>query len=1430
MPPQVTLTFTALPHGFAEPGKVLRISVHVAPRLEGVGPSATLNDFKSYFADWPAIVSAMTFEVQFNPGPKVAATLAVTPDSAAWAALFPPDTPVKSFQPSDLPDQPIFSYPVANVQAHLKGIYQTYAQNSPDKFPARTALRADGALVALAASTMAKNPTEARRIMSAIRPSGAQLAELRVPTDQELRAQLLGRMQSPRRQTTGAVPAAAIPKGKAVPPAAPNPLLDFYQVANFFAPHSAPKPPKKGNSKYGGPGGAGGTFAPEYARAAAITVPEFDFHQMVASLGHYPALQVALGLVIELNVDIVATMVGVDADPHRPTMAIVPSFSGMPTFAPVIVRPKTAYTYQGTSFVAKPGATAPELTSQGLLRLQDKTADGRNVYQLLQTDVDGAALKAMNFSYGLLRGILHRSADSALDSSLPSLRSAGLALVRTGAAYRLVGKLQTAALRNAALPVDKEPPVFAEDLLRGYRVDVWDSVSKTWRSLHERHGSYAIDSAPTLPFDDEGYTQLGVSGAADGSTNDKKLHEVFARWEGWSLSVPRPGSWLSNEFSPVRDRPRAESPSGKRPLRMEATFTPLKGRLPRLRFGVGYRLRVRGVDVAGNSPALDALDPNDFSAATPEEPYYRFEPLPPPVAVLRDLLTDHAGESLERLVIRSFNATPGQDGVATDQVSDRHLAPPRGAWDLCDAHGQFDLPPADASDPTKVAAIRAVIAAHEGSFPTTKPMNTLPPPPADASVIPPSLPAGTVDPIVTSDKIDPLPYLPDPIGRGATLLNLPGVPLGKHHRMAPNGTVGVSDLPPDDSAIGIARVDFKPGGTWYDLGSFRVHLVDGTTQADQRPKWDAGQRVLTVFLKKAEVTEVRYSTFPGEVEDDLRLLGMWRWIEQSAPKNLARLKRLALDGRHWMISPFRTLTLVHAVQQPLAPPKFVTLAAAKLLGKTYATLEDHVAVHAKSTSKIDVEGHWSAWIDPLSENGPRRITGAAHVCEIAVDTPAQTSVTLHHRHDFGDTKYRRVRYRATATTRFREYLPLALLADEHNITRATTDAAEETTYKDVEVDVRSSARPEAPKVLYVLPAFEWQDQAMPAGAGVARRRVGGWLRVYLDRPWYSSGDGELLGVLFWNDTFANIPKEYRSYVTQWGNDPVWTGAPASGKPVEANFRAATRTQYKVTLEELTPVPKVSLGPPAPPKFDVQDAVPKSQTQGGGGLQIAATPVAQIATPGGTPGMQGQVALVQGSSVPGLAVAGHEPQYDADRQLWYVDLHVDAGFAYYPFVRLGLVRYQPNSVDNAHVSRVVVTDFAQLAPDRVANLSFDDSKPKEVTLGVYGRRYTESTAGDAPALQVHVESLRDDVPEELGWVPVPAAKVETRRPPQGRGLPALWYGTITLPTPRGSKRYRIVVREYEVLPSDAHPQRRRGFTIAELQAVGARVVYADAVEV
>ena len=39
------------------------------------------------------------------------------------------------------------------------------------------------------------------------------------------------------------------------------------------------------------------------------------------------------------------------------------------------------------------------------------------------------------------------------------------------------------------------------------------------------------------------------------------------------------------------------------------------------------------------------------------------------------------------------------------------------------------------------------------------------------------------------------------------------------------------------------------------------------------------------------------------------------------------------------------------------------------------------------------------------------------------------------RHEFGDTKYRRIVYHSVATTRFREYLPAAIAADLEKIQR-----------------------------------------------------------------------------------------------------------------------------------------------------------------------------------------------------------------------------------------------------------------------------------------------------------------------------------------------------------------------------------------------------------
>lgn len=72
-----------------------------------------------------------------------------------------------------------------------------------------------------------------------------------------------------------------------------------------------------------------------------------------------------------------------------------------------------------------------------------------------------------------------------------------------------------------------------------------------------------------------------------------------------------------------------------------------------------------------------------------------------------------------------------------------------------------------------------------------------------------------------------------------------------------------------------------------------------------------------------------------------------------------------------------------------------------------------------------------------------------------------------------------------------------------------------------------------PVVRDVLPLFRWEEPAEPAHPFALRRSPAP--RIYLDRPWFNSGDGELLGVIlaFGND--AIVAEEVR----QWAADPVF---------------------------------------------------------------------------------------------------------------------------------------------------------------------------------------------------------------------------------------------------------------------------------------------------
>src|SRR5208283_4646151 len=128
----------------------------------------------------------------------------------------------------------------------------------------------------------------------------------------------------------------------------------------------------------------------------------------------------------------------------------------------------------------------------------------------------------------------------------------GISLYVTDRAVDLAATLYDASDNN----YDPSSAVmYADDLTRGYALDVqrylgnWDSQNGSWGNWHSlvrRRGTYTFpDSNPAIAdisnFDDEGWVQLGLTEAQDG-TKDLYLHESVIRWDGWSLAARRFGN------------------------------------------------------------------------------------------------------------------------------------------------------------------------------------------------------------------------------------------------------------------------------------------------------------------------------------------------------------------------------------------------------------------------------------------------------------------------------------------------------------------------------------------------------------------------------------------------------------------------------------------------------------------------------------------------------------------------------------------------------------------------------------------------------------------------------------------------------------------------------------------------------------------------
>ncbi len=191
----------------------------------------------------------------------------------------------------------------------------------------------------------------------------------------------------------------------------------------------------------------------------------------------------------------------------------------------------------------------------------------------------------------------------------------------------------------------------------------------------------------------------------------------------------------------------------------------------------------------------------------------------------------------------------------------------------------------------------------------------------------------------------------------------------------------------------------------------------------------------------------------------------------------------------------------------------------------------------------------------------------------------------------------------------------------------------------------------------------------------------------------------------------------------------------------------------------------------------------------------------------------------------VRVVGYKPEYNKERQLWYCDIQFkpERVTSYYPFVRLALARYQPNSIADAHLSRVVLTDFAQLVPDRMLRIKFRNEKQLFISVSGYAPyyKYTSAVSARSPnSVWASIETRSPWSSGDLGWFQVAGTSdQELKQTEVTSDHHFTWESEIYLPEPRGSKPFRVVVKEYEPFKTETE----------EGVVSRRRVVYADVVE-
>lgn len=327
-----------------------------------------------------------------------------------------------------------------------------------------------------------------------------------------------------------------------------------------------------------------------------------------------------------------------------------------------------------------------------------------------------------------------------------------------------------------------------------------------------------------------------------------------------------------------------------------------------------------------------------------------------------------------------------------------------------------------------------------------------------------------------------------------------------------------------------------------------------------------------------------------------------------------------------------------------------------------------VDFHRRSTSTLELSGKWMdhtkdilprrgadgkfrfvpVWksfkLDPRKqlENIPYEVEGETSYgqFDLVFDGLSEPRLLFH---EFDGTHAKRIDFTSVAISRFAKHFK----DKPDHVPDVRSESEQRWT-----LTIPSTRRPDKVSIASVSTAlhedggrvFDISDATVGRTLLPLARKIA--IRLDLGSSWYSSGVGEMLGVVLWPPNLFDTPSAHAKalrhigalpkFATCWGRDPVrMTGDLPRLLPASAIVNCKSYTRALV---------------PVPPEEDAPKRVPQAEQDETEALAFV-----------------------------DCALALFEPIVDPETGHFHVDIEIDPGNSYNAFVHLGLVRYQPDSL-------------------------------------------------------------------------------------------------------------------------------------------------------